>query len=166
MFKNLPDANASETIERYNCPICRYGKVQSMPLMETLGCNGCGYLFFLDPINRSLRIADSTIPLTWYWNGKRWQGVPNAGNKMDWGTKLLAGITVLLPPLLVGLSAYVFPPDPSSALSWFPTAWTVLTFLSHLGLVMYLVGEYYQFPYRLYLQSTLRHWFFPLRRTS
>jgi len=63
---------------------------------------------------------------------------------------------VFLPTTLLGLSAYYFPPVPGSRLSWFPAAWTGLAFLSHLGIVLWLVAEFYQFPVGTYFRAWAR----------
>jgi hypothetical protein len=59
---------------------------------------------------------------------------------------------IVFPTSLIGFSAYTFPPEPGSTLSWLPIAWTGLTFLSHLAIVLWLVTEFYQFPIGVYLR--------------
>ncbi|XGB38548.1 MAG: hypothetical protein LVT47_09110 [Cyanobacteria bacterium LVE1205-1] len=44
----------------------------------------------------------------------------------------------------MGLTAYIFPPLPDDPLNWLPFAWTGLTFVVHLSIVVGLVLDYYQ----------------------
>jgi hypothetical protein len=140
----------------YHCPICRHGQIAAIPLMEALGCNLCGRIFLADLAQQSLTTADSASPLTWYWNGQRWQGIPRRGIQLGWGAMFVGLGLVALPTLVVGLSAYLFAPMPGSTLSWFPFFWTGFTFCSHLVLVLYLIGDYYQFPLWAYLRMLRR----------
>jgi hypothetical protein len=137
----------------YPCPVCRFNQLQAMPLMEAMACDCCRHIFTADWERQLLRMADGHPPLTWYWNGRRWTGVNLEG--AEWGGVywLFAGAFVLLPTTIIGLAAYTFPPSPDSAFSWFPTAWTGLTLLSHLTIVGWLVMEFYQFPVRAYLRA-------------
>ena len=54
----------------YSCPVCRHGKVSEMLLMETFSCNFCQHIFTTDFDKQLLKMADSQLPLTWYWNGR------------------------------------------------------------------------------------------------
>lgn len=140
----------------YTCPVCRYGQISAMPLMDALACNFCRHIYTFDPIKQSLTMADSASPLTWRWNGRSWQDANRNGDELTWGVGLGAIALVLLPTTLVGLSAYIFAPIPGTPLSWVPTFWIGLTFVTHFAFVVSVVIEYYQFPVLTYLQAMQR----------
>jgi len=98
-------------------------------------------------------MADRQPPVTWHWNGKKWIGAHLEGVEFGWPYLAVALGLIFLPTTLLGLSAYYFPPVPGSRLSWLPAAWTGLAFLSHLGIVLWLVGEFYQFPLVTYFRA-------------
>jgi hypothetical protein len=137
----------------YTCPVCRHGKVAAMPLMEAFACNFCRHIFTANLEQQILKMADSQLPLSWRWNGSRWQGTQGQGTELGWGSGIAAAAFVLLPTFLVGSGAYLFPPLPGSRLAWLPLFWVFLTFIAHLGFILWLVLEYYQFPLLLYLTS-------------
>lgn len=136
----------------YPCPVCRLGQVRTLPLMEALACDCCHHIFTADLEKQLLKMADRQPPLTWHWNGKNWIGAHLEGFEWGWIYWLFAIALVILPTTLIGLAAYTFPPEPGSRLSWLPAAWTGLVFVSHLGIVGWLVIEFYQFPVRAYLR--------------
>lgn len=136
----------------YPCPVCRLNQLKAMPLMDAMACDCCRHIFIPDLDRQQLKMADRHPPLTWHWNGKTWKGAHLEGIEWGWMSWILALGFVLLPTTIIGLSAYTFPPEPGSTLSWLPIAWTGLTFLSHLTIVMWLVVEFYQFPIRVYLR--------------
>lgn len=140
----------------YTCPVCRHGEISAIALMDAFACDFCRHIFTANLEKQLLKMADSSQPLTWHWNGRNWQGVHRAGVELDGGIWVLAIAFIILPPTLVGLSAYLFPPLPGSPLSWLPTFWTGLTFVSHLTCVVWLIVEYYQFPVFAFLR-TWRH---------
>ena len=143
--------------ETYPCPVCRSGEVEPLPLMEdTLSCQFCQHLFKADFSQQLLTMMDSEIPLSWYWDGKKWSSPQRKGLELGWESAIAALLFLLLPPLIVGTGAYLFPPVPSSPLAWLPIAWTGLTFLTHLGILLWLAIEYYQFPVVMYLRALLR----------
>lgn len=141
----------------YTCPVCRHGEISALSLMDAFACNFCRHIFTANLEKQWLKMADSSLPLTWYWNGRSWLSLPRAGAELGWGAGLAAIVFVILPPALVGLSAYLFPPLPNEPLSWFPTFWTGLTFFSHLACVIWLMIEYYQFPVFAFLRVWRQH---------
>ncbi|MBD1832464.1 MULTISPECIES: hypothetical protein [Cyanophyceae] len=143
----------------YSCPVCRQGQISEMPLMEAVACNFCRHIFTVDSRQQSLKMADSSQPLSWRWNGRRWQNATRNDAELGWGVGLAAIALVILPTSLIALSAYIFPPIPGSSLSWVPLFWMGLTFLSHLAFVVSVVVEYYQFPVFAYLQAMRRRLF-------
>ncbi|MGK7877943.1 MAG: hypothetical protein AB4426_32935 [Xenococcaceae cyanobacterium] len=141
----------------YRCPVCRHGQISALALMEAFACNFCHHIFTANLEKQLLKIADSQLPLTWRWNGRTWKGVQQKGVELGWGYWVAGIAFVVIPPTLIGLAAYLFPPMPGSPLFWFPAFWTVLVFLSHLACLGWLVVEYYQFPVLMYLRAMGRY---------
>ena len=119
--------------------------------LKIFACNFCNHIFTANLEQQLLRMADSQLPLTWRWNGKTWKNIQLDEIELNWIYGLAGAIFVLLPTMIIGISAYLFPPISGSYLSWLPTAWAFLTFLAHLVCLVWLVLEYYQFPLVLYL---------------
>ncbi|MDJ0510644.1 MAG: hypothetical protein QNJ64_15525 [Crocosphaera sp.] len=138
--------------DAYYCPVCRHGEISTLPLMEAFSCNFCRHIFTANLDKQAITIADSQLPLTWYWTGKRWQSL-RSSPRIQWGYRLLALTFVLLPTSIIASGAYLFPVLPDSSLWWFPWLWVGLTFLSHLSCLLWLVIEYYQFPLSLYFEA-------------
>lgn len=159
------NANSSEPSKRlnyhdvYTCPVCRHGEIAALSLMEAFACNFCRHIFTANLEQQVLKMADSQLAIAWRWNGRTWQGVGSDKTELNWGYRIAGIAFVLLPTTLVGLGAYFFPPLPESDLSWFPWAWTGLTFLAHLACIGWLVLEYYQFPIALYLRLLVQRLF-------
>lgn len=137
----------------YPCPVCRVGQIQAMPLMDAMACECRRHIFTADIERQLLTMPERNPPLTWRWNGRNWTGARLEGLELGWFTWLFAIAFVTVPTTLIGLTAYTFPPNPGSNLSWLPVVWTVLTFLSHLAIVSWLVIEFYQFPVWMYLRA-------------
>ncbi|MEL6440819.1 MAG: hypothetical protein AAFQ80_16380 [Cyanobacteria bacterium J06621_8] len=140
----------------YPCPVCRHGKIEEMPFMETFACNFCQHIFTTNYDKQLLKMVDSQLPLTWYWNGKVWKGIHREGTDGGWAYLVFATIFVLLPTAIISIGVYMYPPISGSLLSWVPVFWTILTFLAHLLCVVWLIIEYYQFPIFLYIRALKR----------
>lgn len=140
----------------YPCPVCRHGKIAQMTLMEAFACNFCQHIFTTNFEKQVLKMADSQLPLTWYWNGKNWKGIQREGTEFGWGYIVIGLAFVTLPTGIIVLGAYLFPPLPNSPLSWLPLFWAILTFISHLSCLILLVIEYYQLPIMLYARALRR----------
>ncbi|NJL84302.1 MAG: hypothetical protein HC890_17785 [Chloroflexaceae bacterium] len=143
----------------YRCPVCRQGQLSSIPLMEAFGCSFCRHLFSVDEQRQLLKMADSQLPLSWYWDGQAWRGAFREAVEPIWFYWLAAAAFVLLPTGIIGFTAYWFPPLPGSLLSWLPLVWTPIAFFAHLTIVAWLFLQYYQFPLFLYLRAAGRRWF-------
>ena len=143
----------------YPCPVCRHGKLAQMPLMETFACSFCQHIFTANFDKQLLKMADSQLPLTWYWNGKIWKGIHREGTEVGWAYFIFALGFILIPTSIIGIGAYLFPPMDSSLMSWFPVIWTIFTFCAHLFCIIWLVIEYYQFPIFLYIRAIKRRLF-------
>jgi len=141
----------------YPCPICRRGEVKPLPLMEALACGFCQHIFTLNLETEVLTMADREPPLSWHWDGRRWTGAHLAGVEFNWFYKVAAAGFLVLPTGIVGLGAYLFPPIPGSPLDWVPLVWVWVVFISHLSILLWLVGEFYQFPVGAYLRAIVRH---------
>ncbi len=145
----------------YGCPLCRYGQLSPLTLMDAFTCNFCRHIFTPNLQNQTLQLADSDRPLTWYWTGKHWQRVGTDQDNPSTGLLIVfSGAIAILPGSLIGLAYYIFPPDPHSIGATFPLYWTGLTFLGHLILVAWLWIEYTQWPLyqalKIRLQELLR----------
>lgn len=138
--------------EVYPCPVCRLSQLKTMPMMDAMACDCCNHIFTTDLERQLIKMADRQPPLSWHWNGKTWTGAHLEGVEWGWSYWLFAVALVLLPTSLIGMAAYTFPPTPDTTLSWLPAAWTGLTFLSHLAIVLWLVIEFYQLPIWAYLR--------------
>lgn len=137
----------------YPCPVCRLGKIRTMPLMEALACDFCSHIFEANLEKQQLAMVSRQPALIWRWNGKHWVEAHLEGIEFGWGYILAAIVLVALPTALIGLTTYAFPPTPDTPLYWIPYAWVGLTFLSHLGIVVWLMIEIYQLPIGIYLRA-------------
>lgn len=144
------------TQEVYPCPICHVGKIATMPLMEAMACECCRHIFTADYKNQQLQMADRQPPLMWRWDGKNWSERQLKDVELGWGYWLGAIALVILPTTLIGITIYARPPVAGSALSWFPVFWTGLTFCLHLGIIVWLVIEFLDFPLWAYLNRKLQ----------
>lgn len=144
-------------LESEYCPMCRFGKLATMSLMDTLSCLQCNHIFTVDSSQQTLTVVDSSKPLTWQWSGRTWRGVHAEGMELG-RADCFAGIALIVfPALIVGILAYRFPALPNSPWAWFPSFWTGLTFLLHLLLVSSIFLNYYQFPLAIYLKALGRY---------
>lgn len=141
----------------YPCPVCRLGQIEALPLMDAMACEFCNHIFTADLEKQQLKMPSRQPPLIWRWNGRKWTEAHLEGVELGWGYWLAAVALVILPTTLIGLCAYTFPLTPDIPLSWLPTVWTGLTFLSHLWIIGWLVIEFYQFPVGAYLRAMRQH---------
>lgn len=154
--RELQEFNRFHLKGEYPCPVCRHGKVSEMPLMETFACGFCQHIFTTNFDRQLLKMADSQLPLTWYWSGKTWKGIQREGVEIGWIYLLFAAVFVCVPTGIIAFGMYLFPTEPNSFLAWLPMAWTILTFCAHLLCVIWLIIEYYQFPIFLYFRALKR----------
>lgn len=136
----------------YPCPVCRWGQIKALPLMDAFSCDFCNYIFTINYEQQQLVLPSRQPALIWNWNGKKWVGAHLEGVEFGWSYILAAIALVGLPTTLIGLTLYTFPTTPDTPLSWFPYVWAGLTFLLHLGIVLWLMVEFYEFPLRAYLR--------------
>lgn len=157
--RELQEFNRFHLHGEYPCPVCRHGKVSEMLLMETFSCGFCQHIFTTNFDKQLLKMADSQLPLTWYWNGKNWKGIHREGVEIGWVYFVFALGFVCIPTSIIASGMYLFPADQDSLLAWLPLAWTILTFCAHLLCVVWLIIEYYQFPIFLYFRALKRKLF-------
>lgn len=138
--------------ETYPCPVCRYGEISGLTLMNAFGCRFCQHIFTADIPQNCITMVDGEQPLSWYWNGRRWQGI-GAEVEFGWGLWLGAGLLVLLPPAMIWLSSRIFPPLPDSPWAWFPDFWAVSAFFGHLTLVIWLWIKAVEFPVLAFIKA-------------
>ncbi|WP_413166605.1 hypothetical protein ACL6C3_07840 [Capilliphycus salinus ALCB114379] len=153
MFMFKEKENPLSYQEIYPCPVCRCGRLSNIALMDAFGCDVCRHIFTIHPEKQLLKMADREPSITWRWNGQSWQGEHIGNLELSWFYWLAALAIIIFPPTLIGLSAFLFPPVSGSVWAWFPIMWTVIAFLSHLFLVLWLIAEAYQFPVFLYLRT-------------
>lgn len=138
---------------QYPCPVCRYGQIESLFMVEAFSCGFCRHIFTLEG-TQTLRLEDNTQPLKWKWLGDRWT-VLRSEISMDWMLLIWGfGIAfVSVPTALVWLTHQVFPPLPGQNGAMFAVVWTGLVFVSHFAIVGWLTLEQFQCP--LYVTAKL-----------
>lgn len=132
-----------------DCPLCRNGRLSTLPLMDVMACDFCQHLFSIDtsqPLVKplTLRLEDGVQPLSWQWNGEKWMALSQANAfaiRWLWSLCLLI---VLLPSMLMGLMIQILPTADGNA--WFPFVWFGLTFVLHGLISLWLLAEHYQWP--------------------
>lgn len=142
--------------DSYSCPVCRYGHISVLTLTEAFACDFCRHIFTANLEEQVLIMADSTPPMAWRWNGKNWKIAHQKDLELSFVVWLLGIALVVFPTLIVGVSAYIFPPEEGSYQSSFPIVWLFLTFFSHLTLVVWLLAESFQLPFYTYLKVKIR----------
>jgi hypothetical protein len=142
--------------EDYPCPVCRIGKISQMPMMEAMSCDFCHEIFTINLELQQIKMPSREPALVWKWNGFKWSESQLVGVELGWGYGLAAIAFIIFPTSLIGITAYYFPPHPSSPLSWIPSIWTVLTFILHLAIIVWILIEVYQIPIMAYVRAMTR----------
>lgn len=144
----LPTERRSLNFEdTYVCPVCRHGQISSLALMDAFACSFCRHIFTADLRDQSVRVEDSSQPMTWRWNGLAWQGLHQVDVDLTIVIWLVGAVLTFVPPTLIWISSHTFPPVEGSDWYWFPTIWVSLAFLLHFILVAWLLLEHYQVPF-------------------
>ena len=115
-----------------------------MPLMESFSRDFCRHIFSANFTEQVLRVEDSAQPLQWTWRGKRWRPTRYSDTSLTPALWLITGAIAIAPPLLIGLSQYLFPPLPNSQLSTMPQLWLGLAILFHGLIASWILLEHYQ----------------------
>ena len=161
--KSLAQATPEERLlcfhDSYTCPVCRHGQITELTLMDAFACNFCRHIFTANLREQSIHVEDSSQPMSWRWNGRNWQAANQPDVDLTVVIWLVGVALVILPPVLVGIPAYIFTPLEGSDRSWFPTFWVGLTFLTHFLFVAWLMVEHYQLPLYVSYKIRLRQWF-------
>lgn len=144
--------------DSYHCPLCRHGRLSNLMLMDAFACNICNHIFAANLEQQSIQLTDSPQQLKWVWVNQRWQPVAHTAADPELEVWLLASALVVLPPVLLFLSYWFFPPLPHDGWFWFPWLWTALTLISHAALVLWLLLEHYQVPAYVSLKVSLQRW--------
>jgi hypothetical protein len=134
----------------YPCPACRLGQIQALPLMDAMACNACRHIFTANLEKQRLLMVDRSPLLVWHWNGRNWTGAHVEGVKLNWRYWLIAIAFVLLPPTLIGVSAYALVTESGASPPLLSIVWTALTFLLHLALIGRSIIGFYRFPVGTY----------------
>jgi hypothetical protein len=135
------------------------GQIKALPLMDAMACDLSRHIFTATLEKQRLFLADRQPIQIWCWNGRTWVGVHADGVKLGWSYVLIATAFVLLPPTLIGLSAYFLLEPPDTSKFWLPGVWTGLTFLSHLEIIGCAVVGLYQFSIGTTLKVMWQHLF-------
>jgi hypothetical protein len=140
----------------YACPICRHGEISGLVLTDAFACNFCRHIFTADLEENTLRVEDSSQPLSWRWNGRSWQSVHREDFDLTMVIWFVGLALIVFPPTLVWFSARSVPLTQIAlgTQTFLPALWTGLTLSVHLILVGWLLAEHYQFP--LYIASKIR----------
>ncbi|MGF1600788.1 MAG: hypothetical protein ACFCU8_02010 [Thermosynechococcaceae cyanobacterium] len=144
--------------DSYPCPFCRQGQVQCLYLMEAFSCGLCDRVFSANLPHQSLTLETGagSRALRWYWSGDGWQSERQRASSPMLVLQLLTVAFALLPPLLIGVPAYLFPPLPSQDTVSFPVIWAILTGVIHVAMMLWLWLEYYQLPVWVILRIRFR----------
>jgi hypothetical protein len=140
--------------ESYLCPVCRHGQITGLTLMDAFACDFCRHIFTANLKEQTVQVVDSSQPMSWRWVGRRWQVAYRDDLNLSTLIWIISIVVITLPPSLVGLAAYIFPPLPGSRWAWFPFAWAGGTLVIHLGMVLWLIAEHYQIPF--YVSTKIR----------
>lgn len=140
----------------YPCPACRLGQIQTLPLMEAMACNTCRHMFTVNVERQRLLLADRTPALAWHWNGKNWTGAHVEGRQLTWLYWLSAAAFLLLPPMLIGVSAYMVSAE--GGLPRFSLVWAGLALLLHGALIGRSLLGFYRLPLGIFLRAVWQKW--------
>jgi len=155
----MPKTKLSSSLcaqEEYPCPVCHYGKVSEMLMMEAFSCSFCQHIFTVNFQAQSLKLIDSQLSLCWLWNGRRWQRDRQKQNDLGLAYIVFGLIFIGFPTGVIALGTYLFPPLPGSPFAWFTTFWIICTFIAHLCCFLFVVIEYYQWPLGIYMNALKR----------
>lgn len=135
MSEVAPQPKRLEPQGVYLCPVCRYGQIAPMVLMETYSCNFCRHILSLDIATQTARLEDTAMVFRWQWTGTNWRSLNTPPAPLTYTAILLAVLLITLPPALIWLAQQIFPPLSGDRWQWFPLFWVGLTFFAHAVLV-------------------------------
>ncbi|MGD1856025.1 MAG: hypothetical protein ACFB2W_17430 [Leptolyngbyaceae cyanobacterium] len=153
-LSSLPTLSYHDT---YTCPVCAHGELSVLPLMDAFACSFCRHIFTANLEAQSLQMADSVQPMVWFWTGERWRANRRPDGRVTAVVWSFALAIACLPALLVVLSNYMFPPIDGDGVNQFAVIWTAATLLAHVGIVLWLIAEHYQWPWYVTAKIKLRY---------
>lgn len=134
------------TTETYECPVCRHGQIQAMPLMDAYACDFCRHILEANVEQQTVHIVDGVQPMGWRWLGWRWQPIYHTSADLTLTLWIAGGALMVLPAGIVAMGAYLFPPlEPYDGIQW-SLVWATGTLVAHTLMVGWLIAEHYQFP--------------------
>lgn len=142
----------------YRCPICRYGEISGLTLMDAFACNFCRHIFTANLPEQKVQVVDSVQPMSWRWTGQRWRVATQADLDLTVIVWLIVVILVLVPAGGMWLAAYTFPPLPDSPGAWVPSVWISATLAVHSLIALWLLVEHYQVPFYVAARVRLQTW--------
>jgi hypothetical protein len=150
-----------DTAATYDCPVCRHGQIQAMPLMDAYACNFCRHILEANLDQQTVHIVDGAQPMGWRWLGGRWQPIYQSSSDLTLTLWVVGLALMLFPSGIVALGAYLFPPlEPADGIQW-SLVWAVATLVAHTLMVGWLIAEHYQFPpyvlAKIRLQRFIQH---------
>lgn len=152
------DRRTLNTQEAFPCPICRHGQIEALTLMDAFACNFCRHIFTTNLKEQTVHVEDSSQPMIWRWNGRKWQAANQTDLDLSIVIWLVAIALILLPPSLIWLPSQIFVPIDGDSGAWFPTFWITLTFGLHFTFVAWLIAEHYQLPFYIASKVRIRRW--------
>jgi hypothetical protein len=117
------DRRTLNTQEPFPCPICRHGQIEALTLMDAFACNFCRHIFTTNLKEQTVHVEDSSQPMTWRWNGRKWQTANETDLDLSIVIWLVAIALVVLPPSLIWLPSQIFVPLDGGSGDWFPLFW-------------------------------------------
>lgn len=132
--------------DAYECPVCRYGQIEPMVLMDAYACNFCRHILEANLEQQTVHIVDGVQPMGWRWQGWRWQPIYQSSQDVTltlWGVGLAL---IIFPAGIIALGGYMFPPlEETAEVNW-SMVWAGITLMAHSAMVGWLLAEHYQFP--------------------
>ncbi|WP_299484877.1 hypothetical protein [Acaryochloris sp. IP29b_bin.137] len=140
--------------QSYPCPVCRQGQLDRLILMDAFSCNVCHHIFSVNLSQQSICLADRTPALGWRWARQRWRPLHHPDIDFPLGIWILCGGLTVLPPTILWVMHYIFPPLPDSSANSFPLLWIGVVGITHSLIALWILAEFYQLP--LYLSWKFR----------
>lgn len=140
--------------QSYPCPVCHQGQLHRLILMDAFSCNACRHIFSANLTQQSICLADSNPAVAWRWVRQRWRPLHHPDIDFPVGIWILCGLLTILPPMLLGVVHHIFPPLTDSPGAQFPLLWLGIVCFTHSLIALWILAEFYQFPW--YLSWKLR----------
>ncbi len=138
--------------EHYPCPVCRYGQIEGLFMVDAFSCSFCRHIFTVqNEPQECLLLEDHAQPLKWLWSGDRWSVLRQVISR-EWliFAWILGILFVVFPTGIVWLFQQIFPPLPEQSGAMLPLLG--LTFAGHFAIAGWICLEYYQWPFYMTLK--------------